>query len=125
MQDSKAADYSREGLTDIRTGKASTAQTVERQDAPLLQRIAARDRAAVEEFINRHGGLIWTLAKQIADTPDEAEAATMEIFRDIYKYADRFDAAKLTESEFLVSVVRRRLLKQKLETLLDSRISSK
>lgn len=77
----------------------------------ILQRIAKADKTAVSECLDAHGNLIWALAKKNTDSNKDAETATQEIFLDIWKYADCFNASKHTETDFVILIARRRLLK--------------
>jgi RNA polymerase sigma-70 factor (ECF subfamily) len=42
--------------------------------------------------------------------PDDAEDAVQEIFVDVWRNADRFDAAKASETTFIAMIARRRLI---------------
>ncbi len=96
----------------------------EQKPATILRRIAARDKTAVAECLNKHGSLIWALAKQFTASHEEAEAATQEIFLDLWKCAERFDSAKCEETDFIVLITRRWLIKRKLQLHLASRTNS-
>ena len=74
----------------------------------ILPRIAANDRVAVQECIDKYGGLIWSLARKLA--PTEAEDAVQEIFIELWKNAARFDAAQSSEITFVAMIARRRLI---------------
>jgi len=74
----------------------------------ILARIAAGDGDAVQECLDRYGGLVWSLARRMA--PAMAEDAVQEIFIDLWKSAGRFDASKASEKTFIATVARRRLI---------------
>jgi len=76
----------------------------------ILQRVAAGDRDAVEECLDRYGGLVWSIARKLLRNTDEAEDAVQEIFVDIWKNAGRFDEAKASETTFIAMIARRRLI---------------
>ncbi len=76
----------------------------------ILQRIAKKDKMAVEECFDKYGGLVWSIAKKFTNSREDAEDAVQDIFIDIWKYAGRFDAAKSAESSFIVLLARRRLI---------------
>ncbi|MBA3634092.1 MAG: sigma-70 family RNA polymerase sigma factor [Acidobacteria bacterium] len=76
----------------------------------ILQRIAQKDKTAVEECFGSYGGLVWSIAKKFTNSREDAEDAVQDIFIDIWKYAGRFDAAKSAESSFIVLLARRRLI---------------
>lgn len=76
----------------------------------ILQRIAAKDRNAVQECLSAYGGLVWSLARRMCPNTDDAEDAVQEIFIDIWKNAERFDAAQSSETTFVAMIARRRLI---------------
>jgi RNA polymerase sigma-70 factor (ECF subfamily) len=80
------------------------------ESSSLLERIAAGDERAVRECMDRYGGLVWTLARRFSESAADAEDASQEIFLEIWKSADRFDAARGTESLFITTLARRRLI---------------
>jgi RNA polymerase sigma-70 factor (ECF subfamily) len=77
---------------------------------PTLQRIAAGDRAAVAECIDRYGKLVWSLARRFTHDQAEAEDAVQEVFIDLWSHAGRYDPAVATESTFIAMIARRRLI---------------
>lgn len=77
---------------------------------PLLPRIANGDSTAVDECIERYGGLVWSLARRLSPTEADAEDAVQEIFLDLWKNADRFREEVAGESTFVAMLARRRLI---------------
>lgn len=75
---------------------------------PLLPRIAAGESAAVKAFIDRYGGLVWSLARRMC--PTEAEDAVQDVFVDLWRNADRFDERVAGEATFVAMIARRRLI---------------
>jgi RNA polymerase sigma-70 factor (ECF subfamily) len=75
-----------------------------------LRRIAEGDKAAVQECIDLYGGLVWSLARRLSPTREDAEDAVQEIFIDIWKSAARFDQAQASETTFIAMIARRRLI---------------
>lgn len=76
----------------------------------LLPRVANGDRAAIREAIQRFGGLVWSLARRSAAGQEDAEDAVQEIFLDVWRSADRFDARAGSEATFIATIARRRLI---------------
>lgn len=76
----------------------------------VLERIAAGDAAAVKECMSAYGNLVWALARRLSASASDAEDATQEIFLDIWKSASRYDAAVASESVFITTIARRRLI---------------
>ncbi len=77
---------------------------------PLLARIAAGDDAAVSRCVDEYGPLLWSLAVRWSPDRADAEDAVQEIFFDLWRSADRFEATRSTERGFVVMIARRRLI---------------
>ena len=76
----------------------------------ILHRIANGDAQAVQECLDKYGGLIWSIARKMLRNSEEAEDAVQEIFVDIWKNAARFDEEKSSETTFIAMIARRRLI---------------
>jgi RNA polymerase sigma-70 factor (ECF subfamily) len=76
----------------------------------LLERVAAGDVAAVQQCIDRYGGLIWSLARRLVLRQVDAEDAVQEVFIALWKNAARFDPSIAGESTFVAMIARRRLI---------------
>lgn len=76
----------------------------------ILQRIASGDKTAVQDCLKAYGGLVWSLARRMSPNTDDAEDAVQEIFIDIWKNAERFDASQSSETTFIAMIARRRLI---------------
>lgn len=76
----------------------------------MLERIAAGDPPAVRECMNAYGNLVWALARRMSASAPDAEDAVQEIFVEIWKSAGRYDAAMGSESVFITTIARRRLI---------------
>ena len=83
------------------------------ENPTLLQRIAGGDSAAVSDFIDRYGGLIWSLARRFTSTNADAEDAVQEIFFDLWKSCKNFRPEIASEKTFTAMVARRRLIDRK------------
>lgn len=77
---------------------------------PLLARIASGDSNAIDECIERYGGLVWSLARRLSPSVADAEDAVQEIFVDLWKNANRFREDVAGESTFVAMLARRRLI---------------
>ncbi|MGI8883117.1 MAG: RNA polymerase sigma factor [Pyrinomonadaceae bacterium] len=77
----------------------------------ILQRIENKDRTAVEDCIDTYGNFIWALARKFTASREEAEAATQEIFIDIWRYSERADQLQPAEDVLIALIARRRLIK--------------
>ena len=78
--------------------------------ASILQRVAAGDRAAVKECLDTYGDLVWSLARRFNTAHADAEDAVQDIFIDIWTHAGRFDPSKASETTFVATITRRRLI---------------
>ena len=76
--------------------------------APLLGRVAAGDAVAIRECLARYGNLVWSIARRF--DPTDAEDAVQEIFLDLWKSAARFDPGIASETAFVATIARRRLI---------------
>lgn len=77
----------------------------------ILQRVAGKDQTAVKDCVDAYGNFIWMLARKFTASHEEAEAATREIFIDIWRYAGRVDEVQSAENHLIALIVRRRLIK--------------
>jgi len=77
---------------------------------PVLERVAAGDQLAVKECMDRFGGLVWTLARRALWSPQDAEDATQDIFLEVWRSAHRYDPKKGSETVFVATIARRRLI---------------
>lgn len=76
----------------------------------LLQRIAAGDPQAVEECLQQYSGLVWSLARRFAPRYADAQDAVQEIFLDVWRSASRFDPQAASETTFIATIAKRRLI---------------
>ena len=76
----------------------------------LLQRCAARDRAAFRALYDRWGGRLHGIALRITRQPSLAADATQDAFVQLWQQAHRFDPVRGSAEAFLVSLVRYRAL---------------
>jgi len=77
----------------------------------ILQRVANKDRTAVKDCIDTYGNFIWALARKFTASREEAEAATLEIFQDIWRYSKRVDKFQSAEDMVISQIARRRLIR--------------
>lgn len=76
----------------------------------ILERIAAGDPAAVTACMDRFGGLVRSLARRTCPNATEVDEAVQEIFVDVWRCAARYDATVASETTFIATIARRRLI---------------
>lgn len=76
----------------------------------VLPRVAAGEREAVDQCIERYSGLVWSLARRFSSDLADAEDAMQEVFVELWKFAARFDATLSSEANFVALIARRRLV---------------
>lgn len=79
-------------------------------DIPLLQRIAARDTAALAELYDRHSRLIFSLVLRILQDRGEAEDVLQETFIRVWNRADVYDPRVGAPLPWIVRVARNRAI---------------
>lgn len=60
--------------------------------------------------MTRYANLLWSLARRHGFQGSEAEDAVQDIFIDLWKSAERFDASRASELTFICMIARRRLI---------------
>jgi RNA polymerase sigma-70 factor (ECF subfamily) len=89
-----------------------TTRTIKKtKSLTILQRIANQDRTAVQDCVDAYGNFIWALARKFTASTEEAEAATLEIFQDIWRYSKRGGEPQSAENTVISQIARRRLIK--------------
>lgn len=78
----------------------------------ILQRIAESDQTAVNECLENYGNYIWAIAKRCCADQLETEKLVQEIFHDIWKNAEKFDAEISDEKTFIARLFLRRTLNE-------------
>ncbi len=76
---------------------------------PILHRIAAGESDAVQECVDRYGGLVHSLARRFCPA-GEVEDAVQEVFVDLWRKAGRYDPTLSAEVTFVTMIARRRLI---------------
>ncbi len=76
----------------------------------ILHQVAEGRPAAMDAFLERYSGLVWSLARRHSPTPQDAEDAVQEIFLEVWRSADRYDPSVAAEQTFIAMIARRRLI---------------
>ncbi len=96
----------------VKTMIALATRTIQKTEtSTILRRIAEKDKTAVKDCIDTYGNFIWALARKLTASREEAEAATEEIFIDIWRYCERARNTQSIEKKLIAMIALRRLVK--------------
>ncbi len=79
-------------------------------DLELLQRIAARDEAALASLYDRHSSLAFSVIMRILRSPSDAEDVLQETFVKVWARAETYDPALGTPAAWLTRIARNRAI---------------
>lgn len=79
-------------------------------DLELIRKICSRDRDAFDLFFDRYAQIIFNLCVRILKDTGEAEDVMQEIFMQIWREAERFDAGRASVKTWLFTIARSRSL---------------
>jgi RNA polymerase sigma-70 factor (ECF subfamily) len=79
-------------------------------DADLIAQIARQDQRALAQLYNRYARIIHGMAYKSLRSVEEAEEVVLEVFSQIWRIADRYDAAKSRPDSWLFMLARSRIL---------------
>lgn len=107
-----------------RVGRSDESSTLNqrRMAESILHRVAAGDKGAMQQCVDRFGGLVWSLAKRTV--PAEAEDAVQDIFLELWKSAQRYTTSLGSETTFVAMIARRRLIDRLRKNESRSRLDS-
>lgn len=74
--------------------------------APLLAKVAARDRAAFRELYKTASSKLFGVLVRMLGNRSESEDALQEVFTRIWLRADRFDPAKGSAQGWMIAIAR-------------------
>ncbi|MGA2229318.1 MAG: sigma-70 family RNA polymerase sigma factor [Tepidisphaeraceae bacterium] len=87
---------------------AARAKTTD--DFLLMEAVAAGDATAIAALYDRHSPLVFALCLRIVRDRSEAEDLLADIFWEIWRRADRYDAARGSPLTYLLTVARSRAI---------------
>ena len=79
-------------------------------DLSLLERIAARDDAALAELYDRHHRLAFAIIRRIVQSPSDAEEVLQETFVRVWSRAETYDARLGSPAAWVVRIARNRAI---------------
>jgi RNA polymerase sigma-70 factor, ECF subfamily len=79
-------------------------------DIELISRIRSREPSAFDLFYDRYAQIIFNLCIRILRDEVEAEDVMQEVFIQIWKEAERFDAARASVKTWIFTIARSRSL---------------
>jgi RNA polymerase sigma-70 factor (ECF subfamily) len=79
-------------------------------DLTLLQRIAARDDAALAELYDRHHRTAFAIIRRILQSPSDTEEVLQETFVRVWSRAETYDARLGSPAAWLVRIARNRAI---------------
>jgi RNA polymerase sigma-70 factor (ECF subfamily) len=72
-------------------------------DANLVVAVGRWHQPALAEVYRRHGGAVHALSRRILQSDPSAEEITQEVFLDLWKHPEKFDAQRGTLRSFLLA----------------------
>lgn len=83
---------------------------MDQADSQLLQRIATADREAFAVFYDRHAATVFAMLVRLLPQRGDAEDVLQETFCQVWRQANRFDAARASPRGWLLMLARSRAL---------------
>jgi RNA polymerase sigma-70 factor, ECF subfamily len=80
------------------------------EDPNLLAKIAEGDRTALSQLYDQYSRLIYAIAWKSLNSVEDCEEVVLEVFAQVWRIADRFDADKGTPSQWIFTLARSRIL---------------
>ncbi len=75
-----------------------------------MEGISRREPRALEECYDRHASLVYAICLRVLRDAREAEEVLQEVFLEIWRRVERYDAARASPRVYLVQVARSRAL---------------
>ncbi|BAZ15800.1 RNA polymerase, sigma-24 subunit, ECF subfamily protein [Calothrix sp. NIES-4071] len=79
-------------------------------DEALLSKIAKHDQTALSELYNRYAKIIYSVAFNGLKSVEESEEVVLDVFSQVWRIAERYDATKGRVDTWLFMLVRSRIL---------------
>jgi RNA polymerase sigma-70 factor (ECF subfamily) len=79
-------------------------------DVTLITLVAGGDQDAFRVLYERHGALVYAIARRVVADPHAQEECTQDVFVQAWRQADRFDPGRGTVAGWLVQIARSRAI---------------
>ena len=79
-------------------------------DAALMTQVAQAHSAALSELYDRYGRMVFSLAFRITGSSETAEEVTQDVFVQVWRFAEHYDARQGKLTTWLSSVTRNRAI---------------
>jgi RNA polymerase sigma-70 factor, ECF subfamily len=76
----------------------------------LLTQIAQGDRQALSQLYDRYSRIIYAIAWKSLNSVEDCEEVVLDVFAQVWKIADRFDANKGSIEQWIFTLARSRIL---------------
>ena len=76
----------------------------------LVTQIAAGDRNALSQLYDRYSRMIYAIAWKSLNSVDDCEEVVLDVFAQVWKIADRFDADKGSVDQWIFTLARSRII---------------
>jgi RNA polymerase sigma-70 factor, ECF subfamily len=76
----------------------------------LLHQIAAGDRNALSQLYDRYARMIYAIAWKSLNSVEDCEEVVLDVFAQVWKIADRFDADKGSVEQWIFNLARSRII---------------
>ncbi len=101
---------SADGACSFQRSTTTSALNAGRTDLDLMERIRGGDDRALGELYDRHGAVMYSLARSIVSEPADAEEVVADAFLQIWREAAQYDRSRASVGAFLAVVTRSRAL---------------
>ncbi len=81
---------------------------IELTDVVLVRRVTQRDESALAKLYDRYARLVYSVALRVLKDPSSAEEIVQDIFHQLWRNAEAFDAARGSLSGWLLVSARNR-----------------
>jgi RNA polymerase sigma-70 factor, ECF subfamily len=79
-------------------------------DQTLLRRIAQKDQTALSELYDRYARILYSIALRSLRSVEESEEVVPDVFSQVWRIAERYDASKSRADTWLFMLARSRVL---------------